>query len=378
MFDVDLDVSPDRLEQVLLADEQLIARIRIRQAKVLAALDVAQVPLGDGAGTLAEWIRARMDVTDVTARDLVMAARTMPDQPVVQDLVEVGASFDRLVATSRLVASGADPETVSESFRYDLNGVVRLRERHRAISRKDEAQAFRDRYLVLQPSLDGSRGTIRGELPAIQFMTVEEALTRTADQFRRLPGPRVARWAAMADALTSQCEDALQSTGRTDSDGGGGREPLVSVMVDADLAAGTHGEAGAEIVYGPRVGPLVLERILCEGRVELIGLQDGRPITVSDATRAIPPVLRRFVAWRDGGCSIDGCTSRYRLQVHHIRHRADGGDHDPANLALLCWFHHHVVIHGMGLELDSDSPPQRRRFLRPSCRGPSPRGPDPP
>jgi hypothetical protein len=188
MFDVDLDVSPDRLEQVLLADEQLIARIRIHQAKVLAALDVAQVPLGDGAGTLAEWIRARLDVTDSTARDLVTAARTMPDQPVLQDLVEVGVSFDRLVATSRLVTSGADPETVSESFRYDLIGVVRLRERHRAISRKDEAQSFRDRYLVLQPSLDGSRGTIRGELPAMQFMTVEEALTRRADQFRRAAG----------------------------------------------------------------------------------------------------------------------------------------------------------------------------------------------
>jgi hypothetical protein len=105
--------------------------------------------------------------------------------------------------------------------------------------------------------------------------------------------------------------------------------------MDAGLAAGTQGETGAEIVYGPRVGPLVLERILCEGRVELIGLQDGRPITVSDATRTIPPVLRRLVAWRDGGCSIDGCTSRYRLQVHHIRHRTDGGDHDPANLALV-------------------------------------------
>ncbi|HEX9645166.1 MAG TPA: hypothetical protein VGC11_14340, partial [Acidimicrobiia bacterium] len=75
-------------------------------------------------------------------------------------------------------------------------------------------------------------------------------------------------------------------------------------------AGGTNGEAGAEIAYGPRVGPLTLERILCEGRVELIGFRDGRAVTVPDAARAIPPQLRRLVAWRDGGCVIDGCTSR--------------------------------------------------------------------
>ncbi len=78
--------------------------------------------------------------------------------------------------------------------------------------------------------------------------------------------------------------------------------------------------------------------------------------------------------WRDGGCTADGCSSRYRLQPHHMQWRTDGGDHDPDNLTTLCWFHHHVIIHGLGYRLDPDSPPQRRRFTLPS----SPAGPDPP
>jgi hypothetical protein len=69
-------------------------------------------------------------------------------------------------------------------------------------------------------------------------------------------------------------------------------------------------------------------------------------------------------------CTVAGCTSRYRLQIHHIIRWADGGRTDPENLTTLCWFHHHVVIHGQGFRIDPDSPPQRRRLLRPPIHGP--------
>ncbi|MGB5655863.1 MAG: hypothetical protein WBN35_04530, partial [Acidimicrobiia bacterium] len=36
---------------------------------------------------------------------------------------------------------------------------------------------------------------------------------------------------------------------------------------------------------------------------------------------------------------------------------------DPENLTAVCWFQHHVVIHGQGFGIDSGSPPQRRRLL---------------
>jgi hypothetical protein len=78
---------------------------------------------------------------------------------------------------------------------------------------------------------------------------------------------------------------------------------------------------------------------------------------------------------RDGGCGVDGCQSRYRLQVHHIQPKADNGDHDLDNLVTLCWFHHHTIIHGLGYRIDPTSPKQRLRFHR---RTPTRAGPDPP
>ncbi len=118
---------------------------------------------------------------------------------------------------------------------------------------------------------------------------------------------------------------------------------------------------------GPRIGLDALAAILCEGVVVVTGrAPDGVPLDMGRRTRVIPPRLRRFVLARDGGCTIAGCTSRYRLQVHHVTPWSEGGATDAANLATVCWYHHHVAIHGRGFAIDPDSPPQRRRLLPPT------------
>jgi hypothetical protein len=105
-----------------------------------------------------------------------------------------------------------------------------------------------------------------------------------------------------------------------------------------------------------------VEEIFCTGSVERITFQGGQPLAAGRTTRVIAPKLRRAVLFRDGGCTADGCTSRYRLQPHHIIPWSTGGPTDPNNLTTLCWFHHHVVIHQMGYEIKPDSPPGRLRF----------------
>jgi hypothetical protein len=372
MFNTDLDTSIDDLEQGIIACEMVITQLRTRQADAVRALDVHQVNRMDGARSIQEWVRARLDVSDGTARDLVHAARSLQHQPDLELAADEGRfSFDRIVATSKLVASGADDETVARSFGFDLGGVLRLRNRQRRITRQDEAEIFADRHVYTQDSLDGSRGRTLLDLPGFEHLIFNKALEGRADMFNDLPGPRVGKSQRLADAAVSIAQDALDGFSPTD-DPAHRSDPLATVLVDASMADPTGGEAGAEIAYGSRVGPLTLERILCSGRVQIVGLENGKPVMYSNAARAIPPAIRKFVAWRDGGCVIDGCDSRYRIQPHHIKHRADHGDDAPDNLATLCWFHHHVVAHGMGLRLDPDSPPARRRFLRAYQPGPDP------
>jgi hypothetical protein len=364
MLDVDLDGSVDELEQQLLAREALIAALRLQQAEALRILDARQVHRVDGSRSLQEWVRARLDVADHTARDLVDVARQLCEQPALAERARVDSlSFSRVAATSRLVASGADERLIELSFGYDLAGAHRLRNRHRRITRSNERAAFVDRRVWLQDSFDGMCGRFGGELPGFEYRIFTKALEERADMFGDLPGPVATRPQRMADALVSISQDSLELP-NPDGEQVHRGDPLATVIVDGSIAGDTAGEAGAEIEFGPRVGPAVLEQILCMGRVHLVGLRNGKPVVTSDAARAIPPAVRRLVAWRDGGCTIDGCCSRYRLQPHHIRPRGDGGTHDPENLTTLCWFHHHVAVHRLGLRIDPHSPPGRRRFLR--------------
>ena len=225
-----------------------------------------------------------------------------------------------------------------------------------------EREAFDRRYVVAQPNLDESSWRIHAQLPGTAGQALMKALDHKADE---LPNDRSeTRSTRRADALWQMSLDALHG-----SDGASieSHAPVLTVFMDARDAAPTNGEAGAWIEAGSRIGLDALDAILCDGVVEVTGrAPDGVPLDMGRRTRVIPPRLRRFVLARDGGCTIAGCTSRYRLQVHHVTPWSEGGATDAANLATVCWYHHHVAIHGRGFAIDPDSPPQRRRLLPPT------------
>jgi hypothetical protein len=61
-------------------------------------------------------------------------------------------------------------------------------------------------------------------------------------------------------------------------------------------------------------------------------------------TQSIPPAVRRCVLERDGRkCSVPGCRHGQYLDLHHVKPRAEGGDHDPERLVTLCGVHHRAA-----------------------------------
>jgi hypothetical protein len=365
----DTQITVDALEQELLETERFIAAARARQAKLLAALDRVQVHTADGLRTLEDWVAARLDLPPERARRLTTAARTLGEHPEVARRFTAGdIGLDRAVLTAGLAAV-APPEVVDRSEGWDLGRLRREVTRWRRHTPRDEQQVFRDRYLNLQPSLDNA--TVRGsfEVPGFEGELVTRALTERADMFGDLPGPRIPRPAVLADALVSIAQDSLEGAG---GDGTGRSEPVVSIFADAQAVAPSRGEAGAETASGLRVGPDLLAEMLCVGRIGVIATRDLEPVSYTATTRGIPPATRRFVLHRDGGCTVAGCRSRYRLQPHHLDPYARDGDHHPDNLTTLCWYHHHVIVHRLGHRFDPDSPPGRRRFLRRRSTGTDP------
>lgn len=251
----------------------------------------------------------------------------------------------------------------------DVAGVRRKIARKRRRTRGSERETFRDRYLAIQPSLDESFWRLHGQLPGLAGRVVEKALHQHGDELPDLPGAEMSsRGQRNADALVMIAQDSLDG-GTEDAAALAG--PHVTVFVDAVAAAPTNGEAGVTIAAGPRVGPETLAMVMCTGTVEVTArTEDGTPLGIGTASRVVPPKLRRHVLSRDGGCTADGCTSRYRLEPHHVTEASHGGRTDADNLTTLCWFHHHVVVHGHGFRIDPDSPRGRCRFMRTADRDP--------
>ncbi|MCJ7781149.1 MAG: HNH endonuclease [Acidimicrobiia bacterium] len=319
-MDTTTSLTMDAIEQSLADGEATIARVRRSQMVLIREADRRQAPLIDGCRSMAEWVTGRLDVAPETAKTLVSTAR-------------------------RLVSN-----------------------RHR-MTRDTEREVFETRYVAVQPNLDESSWRVHGQLPATAGRCFVDALDAKADRLPSGLGGDRSRTTRYADALWAISLDSLAGTDGATIESA---TPLLTVFVDAHDAAATGGETGVIIEAGPRVGPATLEAILCDGVVEVTGrTQDGTPLAMGRRTRTIPPRLKRFILARDGAvCTIEGCISRYRLQPHHITPWSEGGATEADNLTTLCWFHHHIVIHGRGFTINPDTPPQRRRLNRPPIHAP--------
>jgi Domain of unknown function (DUF222) len=144
---------------------------------------------------------------------------------------------------------------------------------------------------------------------------------------------------------------------------------------DADAAAG--GEPGTP---GPGVGPdtspstgparEALERAIIGAAVDLLsgpgglasflrrrqlGTRLGGPSLPLDigVAETVPAGIRHAVLLRDQHCQWAGRCDQpaQACEVHHVRHKADGGPTSVKSCVLLCFFHHQVVIHRWGWTL---------------------------
>jgi hypothetical protein len=345
-------LTDDQLDQLLVRAESEIGQWRAVEMAVVAEKRRRQSHRQDGFKSIVDWTAARADVSHETARAICWTASRLTDAPeVAQSLAEGEMTFDRAQLVSRL------PEEVRSSHEgFDLYRLRRLVAEHKRLTRKREQKTGNG---FLKFGSDELTTPFWGELPGLDARILEKAVDQKADEI--IPsdaGLAIAERRAVA--LTAICQDSLYDPEKNPE----GVPIECAVTVDARLAAETNGETGASVIAGPRVGPQILEEILCGGVVEVVGIGEEGQLFDLGSSRTIPDKIRRYVLARDGGCTIEGHHSRYRLQVHHINPRARGGNHDPRFLTTVCWFCHHIAIHREGLELQRVGP-GRYRLKRP-------------
>jgi hypothetical protein len=98
-------------------------------------------------------------------------------------------------------------------------------------------------------------------------------------------------------------------------------------------------------------GPSGIAAILRQGLLEKPWNTPSLPLDIG-FSESIPAHIRRAVLLRDRKCAWPQCgRPAVHCDVHHLRHKADGGETSIANCVLVCAFHHDVCIHRRGWQL---------------------------
>jgi hypothetical protein len=218
----------------------------------------------------------------------------------------------------------------------------------------EEAEARRNaREFRMWWRKDSGMLSVRGELPDVDGALVESVFNRMCDRQRP---PKGQAWAPrnhrMADALVDLCRNYA------DVDPTGRSRPHVIIQKPAN---------GVAEVNGIPIADETLVAVVDGSRVEEQRLDHtGTLVTESNLDQhAVPADVSRFVRSRDRHCRMLGCENAWRLQIHHMNPRCQGGNHDPRLLVLVCPEHHPMLEpHGPHQLVGDANQPDGLRLVR--------------
>lgn len=129
-----------------------------------------------------------------------------------------------------------------------------------------------------------------------------------------------------------------------------GARPLVHLTVEIEsLLEESHTKAAAWLerfgVPASVISAAKAALLACDATIEPMIMRDGQLVATLPSLQSVPAHLRKAVLLRDEQCRINSCTSAVD-EVHHLIYLSHGGPTTMANLAGLCWFHHHLIHHG--------------------------------
>lgn len=334
----------DALVEVL----SLLDRLSAKVSEAVGEFDRSDRWALDGAVSCTAWLRHHAGVSGGAAARLTSTARRLSDLPVTRSAWRDGSLSGEQVRAVVVNTTEATAPLLAEVEADVVPTLVGLSVRDTVVVMRRwalYAESLLDQPPPVEPANSlhlsrtlGDRGELKGSFDAESTGVVEAALglAGTADVEGE---PTRSAAERRADALTDVCRFFLDHQ----SDHLGGRHrPHVNVVIDLeDLESRGQGR----FVGGAVLDAATIERLLCDASVHRV-LRDGRSAVLDygRATRTIPAPLWSALVLRDLHCRFPGCDRTPSwCEGHHVRHWAQGGETNLANLALLCSRHHHLV-----------------------------------
>jgi hypothetical protein len=300
----------------------------------------------------AQWLSWQVGLDMRAAREKVRVGRALEVFPLISAAMADGRlSYSKVRAITRIATPATERALVEMALAGTTNHVERIVSSYRrAAPAPEQLQAAQWARRGLQHEVQPD-GTVRISLvlppeQAVTFLSAIEQFTPASEPLA--DGSREPRAVRRADGAAQ-----MAATAHAAANGEPTSAPRYLVTLHADLDALTRGEGECAVSSDgdscePPIGVAnsTALRMLCDCDVQTVFERHGRVVGISDRSSVITGKLRRLVLARDRHCQFPGCHRATGLDVHHIRHREHGGTNHPANLTLLCRFHHHRLHEG--------------------------------
>jgi hypothetical protein len=339
-------------------------RLAAESSRRLRHFDKGQGYAATMALSAQAWLRWQCNLTSATASEQVQVARQLDSLPQTETAFSQGEISYRHAA---LIARTADQlgdkfeahaETILVTAAKELDP-WRLRRATMCLRHclepdgvlADANQAHERRSLYLSQTFDGIF-RLDGWLDADGGAALQTAL----DSLMGPPADDDQRSAPQRRA------DAVVELARRQLDGGrlpevGGQKPHLMVSVEMATLTKQPGSTAAELEWAQPIPAETARRIACDCSITPVFRgAESHQVDAGRTRRAIHPSRKRALVARDRGCRFESCDRPAAwTDGHHLKHWADGGSDELANLVLLCrWHHYRVHEEGWRLSWDAD------------------------
>ena len=339
----------------------------------------------DGICSCAHWLNWKCGIGMNAAREKVRVANALGELPKISTAFEKGEiSYSKVRAMTRVATPDNEDYLLMvarHGTAYHVETLVRKYRRAKKLQDLQEAnEQHEERSLQVIYEDNGSitvTARLSAEKGALVLKAIEQAMhedihtgtnvsaetscnsevaepgIETGDEY--LPFDR-----RRADALVDLAESYL-ANGHARSSSADRYQ--VILHVSAETLTDRDGDL-SHIEDGPRVSAETSRRICCDAGISVLKEdEDGTPMNIGRKSRVIPPAMRRALKARDENCRFPGCTHKYFIDGHHIRHWSHGGETSLDNLVQLCR-HHHRLVHEGGFSC-AKNPEGRLEFRNP-------------
>ncbi len=375
-------LSPKYLRSAALGDEitelcGYIAAATHRLLEMIREFDQEELWHLDGICSCAHWLNWKCGIGMNAAREKVRVANALGELPKISASFARGEiSYSKVRAMTRVATADNEDYLLMIAHHgtaYHVETLVRKYRRAKRLQDLEEAnkqhderslQVFyeHDGSITLQVHLPAEKGAL--VLKAIELAMEEEKAVearlseRSADDERADPAmsgeledEHIPFDHRRADALTNMAESYLANGPAASSSAD---RYQVVLHVSAETLTNREGEI-SHLEDGPRVSAETSRRICCDAGISVLSEdEDGTLLNIGRKSRIIPPAMRRALKARDENCRFPGCTHKYYIDGHHIKHWSDGGETSLDNLVQLCR-HHHRLVHEGGFSCTKNS-----------------------